>query len=382
MNGKKAFYPIWLGGLGIFLLAGFYTAVKLFQEGHWLFNANDVILWTLPLGIYIFLSLCSSGLALLSALPGIFGVKALGPHTKRLVFLALATLIGGFLAIALEIGSVLHMVYFIASPNPTSPIWWMGALYAAELVFLVVKFGCLHIGDGDSGLSRAAGTLSFLAALAVPMVLVAVFGVTESRAVFFGPAISIFYLAIALFSGTSLFILYSMICHKLEGGQVPAQPTDTYVVFHRVFTGSAGALIVLVVLKTAIEISTVIPDFSVLRTFNHPFGTLFWFPTEVIIGLFAPFILLMIPTAQKSVNGKLVTALLAWIGSLAIHMQVLINGQRIPVGPKAEQYPDILTYAPSPWEWLVALFAISVMLLLYTLGERYLNLGSCRVDNV
>lgn len=381
MNGKKALYPIWLAGLGIFLLAGLYTTVILFKEGHWLFNANDVIVWSLPLGMYIFLALSSSGLAMLSALPTLFGVKRLESFSKRLVFLALATLCGGFISIALELGNIGHLLHFVTSPNMRSPIWWMGALYTAELIFLAVKFRCLHIGHGESILGKTSGALSFLCAIAAPMILGAVFGITESRAIYFGPMLSIFYLTMALYSGTALFILYSMICHKLEGG-APSSAPHVDDVFHRLFTYSAATVVVITILKSAVEFSTVVPEFVALRTFNHPFRVLFGFPMEVVIGLFAPFILLMIRPVQKNINGTMVTALLAWVGSLAIHMRLLITGQSYPVGPKAEHYPDVLTYFPSPWEWLVALFAISVMLLLYTLGERYLNLGSCRVDSV
>ncbi|SCY29536.1 NrfD/PsrC family molybdoenzyme membrane anchor subunit [Desulfoluna spongiiphila] len=376
MNGKKASYAIWLGGLGACLLAGLYTTITLFREGHWLFAANDVVVWSLPLGMYIFLALSSSGLAMLSALPTLFGMERLEPFSKRLVFLALATLCGAFVAIALEIGNIGGMIYFILSPNMASPIWWMGALYTAELLFLTVKLGCLYTGDRQNALSKTAGSLSFLCAMAAPMVLGAVFGTTESRAVYFGPMVSIFYLTMALFSGTALFLLHSMICHRLETGRFPSHRSPVDEMFYRLFAWSAGAAIVITGVTSAVGMSTVIPEFMAHRTVNTPFGSLFGFPLEVIVGLMVPFALFMSPAVRKTAIGTLAAALIAWAGSLVIHMKMLINGQRFPVGPKAEQYPEVITYFPSPWEWLVALFALSVMLLLYTLGERYLNLGT------
>lgn len=376
MNGKKASYAIWLGVLGACILAGLYTTITLFREGHWLFAANDVVVWTLPLGMYIFLALSSSGLAMLSALPTLFGMERLAPSSKRLVFLALATLCGAFVAIALEIGNIWSMIYFIISPNLASPIWWMGALYTAELLFLAVKLGCLYAGDRQSALNKTAGSLSFLCAMAAPMVLGAVFGTTESRAVYFGPMHSIFYLVMALFSGTALFLLHTVICHRLKTGRFSPYRPAVDEVFYRLFAWSAGAAIVITGVKSAVAASTVIPEFMAHRTLNTPFGSLFGFPLEAIVGLVVPFALIMSPAVRKTTTGTLATALIAWAGSLVIHMKILINGQRFPVGPKAEQFPDIVTYAPSPWEWLVALFAISVMLLLYTLGERYLNLGT------
>ncbi|VFQ46459.1 NrfD/PsrC family molybdoenzyme membrane anchor subunit [Desulfoluna butyratoxydans] len=376
MNGKKARYAIWLGGLGACILAGLYATITLFREGHWLFAANDVVVWSLPLGMYLFLALSSSGLAMLSALPTLFGMKRLAPSSKRLVFLALATLCGAFVAIALEIGNIGSMIYFIISPNLASPIWWMGALYTAELLLLAVKFGCLHIRDRQSALHKTASSLSFLCAMAAPMVLGAVFGTTESRAVYFGPMLSIFYLVMALFSGTALFLLHTVICHRLEAGRFSSYRPPVDEVFYTLLAWSAAAAIVITGVKSAVAASTVLPEFMAHRTVNTPFGSLFGFPLEVIVGLVVPFALLMSPAVRKTATGTLAAALIAWIGSLVIHMKLLINGQRFPVGPKAEQFPDVVTYAPSPWEWLVALLAISVMLLLYTLGERYLNLGT------
>jgi hypothetical protein len=59
---------------------------------------------------------------------------------------------------------------------------------------------------------------------------------------------------------------------------------------------------------------------------------------------------------------------------LAMHMEILLAGQSRPVGPKAEQFPDVISYFPSIWEWMVFMLSIAVMLLLFSLGERFLKL--------
>ncbi|MDH3566344.1 MAG: hypothetical protein OEM61_03195, partial [Desulfobacteraceae bacterium] len=104
MSAKKGLFSTWLTVLGVAVLIGLYTAYKLFAEGHGLFNTNDVILWSLPLGVYIYLALVSSGLTLLSALPLVFGIRKYEPFAKRLVFLSVATLCGAFVSIGLELG--------------------------------------------------------------------------------------------------------------------------------------------------------------------------------------------------------------------------------------------------------------------------------------
>ena len=376
MNGNKSLYPIWLGVLGVALLAGLVAGAFIFMQGHILFNANDVLIWTLPLGVYIFLALSSSGLTLLSALPLVFGIKKYEPFAKRLVFLAIATLCGGFVSIGLELGSIFHMIYIMLSPNLSSPIWWMGAIYSVELAVLALKFWKMHTGDYHSSLSKLLGTASFVLALIAPLMIGSVFGLTESRATYFGPMMSIYCLLMAVLSGTALFILYSMVVGRVtanaSSGEYAAVVYDDFTL---ILTYAAGIVVAFTLLKIAIESSTTIPAFLVYHRFEHLFGAIGVFGSEVLLGLFLPFVLLLIPAVRGSVGGRVLASALIFVGSLARHMEILLAGQSHPVGPKAEQFPQYVQYVPSVWELLVLVFALAVMLLLYTLGERYLKLS-------
>jgi hypothetical protein len=46
----------------------------------------------------------------------------------------------------------------------------------------------------------------------------------------------------------------------------------------------------------------------------------------------------------------------------------------MPLGAMAEGMPSFVSYMPTIWEVFIALFGLSVMLLIYTLGDRYLKL--------
>ncbi|MBI5578402.1 MAG: polysulfide reductase NrfD [Deltaproteobacteria bacterium] len=381
MNGKNGLYPIWLGVLGIALMAGLVAAAFIFMQGHVLFNANDVLIWTLPLGVYIFLALASSGLTLLSALPLVFGIKKYEPFAKRLVFLAIATLCGGFVSIGLELGSIFHMIYIMLSPNLSSPIWWMGAIYSVELAVLALKFWKMHTGDYHSSFSKLMGTVSFVLALIAPLMIGSVFGLTESRATYFGPMMSIYCLLMAFLSGTALFILYSMVAGRItakaSSGEYAAVVYDDFTL---ILTYAAGIVVAFTLLKIAIESSTTIPAFLVYHSFEHLFGSIGVFGSEVILGLFLPFVLLLIPAVRGSVGGRILASALIFVGSLARHMEILLAGQSHPVGPKAEQFPQYVQYVPSVWELLVLVFALAVMMLLFTLGERYLKLNEASAN--
>ena len=157
-------------------------------------------------------------------------------------------------------------------------------------------------------------------------------------------------------------------------GAVDSQ-TPIYNEFTTIFTYIAGVAVIFTVVKLAIESATVVPEFLVYHKFAHAFGEWRGLHVEVLVGLFLPFVLLLIPSVRKSAGGKIVTSALILIGTLMMHMEILLAGQSHPVGPKAEQYPEFMSYFPSIWEWLVFVLALAVMLLLYTLGERYLKLA-------
>ncbi|UCD81800.1 MAG: polysulfide reductase NrfD [Desulfobacterales bacterium] len=371
MSEKKGLFGVWLAVLGIGIVLGLITTFKLFSQGHSLFNTNDVLIWTLPLGAYIFLALASSGMTLLAAFPLVFGVKKYEPFAKRLVFLSIATLCGGFVSLGLELGSIFHLMYIMLSPNPSSPIWWMGAIYTAELVVLIVKFFLMHKGDWHSGFSKFLATASFVLAIAAPLMIGSVFGITESRATYFGPVMSIYCLLIAFLCGTSLFILYSLVVNRVTGNGISNELYDELAL---ILTYAAGVVTVFTLLKYAIESATVVPEFLVYHQFEHAFGVFGVFHAEVLLGLFLPFVLLLIPSVRRSAGGKILTSALILVGTLLMNMEILLAGQSHPVGPKAEQFPQFVSYFPSIWEILVFVFALAIMLLLYTLGERYLKL--------
>ena len=324
-------------------------------------GARYVILWSLPLGVYIFLALTSSGLTLLAGVPLVLKVKKYEPFAKRLVFLSIATLMGAFVAIGMELGSVQHMFWVFFSPNLSSPIWWLALIYSVELVVLIVKFWRMHKGDWHSSFSNTLGVISFLLAMIAPLMIGSIFGITESRVTYFGPMMSIYSLVLGLLSGTALFLLYSMIFHRVTGDGDVERQTSLYNEFTVIFAYIASIAVVFSLVKFAIESATTVPEFLIYHKFEHAFGAWQGFHFEVLLGLFLPFLLLLIPSVRRSVGGKTVTSGLILVGTLMMHMEILLAGQSHPVGPKAEQYPEFISYFPSIWEWLVFVFPVDYL---------------------
>jgi Ni/Fe-hydrogenase subunit HybB-like protein len=55
-------------------------------------------------------------------------------------------------------------------------------------------------------------------------------------------------------------------------------------------------------------------------------------------------------------------------------LEFILSGVVRPLGQMAEGRSEIVSYMPTVYEVLVAIFGFSVMLLIYTIGERYLKL--------
>lgn len=362
MNAKR-FFSIWLLLLAAAIVLGLYATVKILSEGHVLFNANDVIMWTLPLGVYVFLALASSGITLIASIPQIFGLAKYKALTKRLVFMAGATLIGAFVAIGLELGSIFHAVYFLLSPNPSSPIWWMGVIYTIELVTLIIKFIRIQAEDWDSGFSKLISILSFFAAIFGPLVLGSVFGVTEARPMFFGSYMSIFSLTIALVLGCALVILYNVVHHRVTGDKSFDEEKELFNELGAVFAVVAGLTLLFYLLRLGLKTAATMPEFATDAHF------------ELVLALAVPCIIMAFRRWRESVAGKVIASVVTLIAVMGAAMEILISGQSRPMGPKAEGLPEFLSYWPSSWEWIVLVFSVAVVLALYTLGEKFFQLS-------
>ncbi len=362
MSRSNGIYVTWLAVLGAAILAGLYTAFRLFTEGHVLFNANDVVIWTLPLGSYVFFALTSSGLGLLAALPLVFGVKEYLPAAKRLVYLAIATLMAAFISIGLELGSVTHIIYIFLSPNLSSPIQIMGAVYSAELVFLAVKFWRLQADDLESWVSKAAGMGSFICALFGPLVLGSVFGITEARPTFFGSFLPILSLVIAVVSGLAAFLLYNQVYHLVSRDRATEEEESLLTDAGKKLSFMLFIALLFYVLWAVFKSATTLPDFATDVNFN------------LALILVIPLFMTIMPAIRSSAWGKVGAAVFTLVIIFSLHMEVLLGGQIRPMGPKAEGLPNVLTYSPNVWEWLVVVFSLAVALLLSTMGEKLLKL--------
>lgn len=374
MATNKTFARAWALLLILGLALGVYVALTTIFTGLGVYNTRNVVFWGLPMAGYLFFGLTAAGLTLLSSLPTVFGAKHLYPVAKRAALLAFATLLAGLMCKGLDLGplnTLTNLIWVAFSPNLTSPIWWMAILYGFYFAFVVFKFLTMHQGKwhGAEGVFAAIGALllSFFSYLSLSVV----FGTVQARLGFFGFTLGLYFLVTALASGLAALLLASAINSWVKGGSDEDESLARWDL--STYLGIAlGATLVVFVLRV---IRAFAAETEQMAGFIHMMGTLS-FNVELLAGILIPLAILVLPAIRKNATGQLVASVLVLMGMFAGRFEQLLSGNVQPMGVQAEGAPEFIHYVPSIYEWGLILLVLSVVLTIYTLAERYLDLGA------
>jgi len=329
-------WPVILVGLAL----GGYVAVMEMFVGHF-FATNQVLVWTLPLITYIFLALMSTGISIVIAYGLITDHAAIKAKLRTLLIMAIGILVGGFAALATELGSLLNMIWVFLSPNPTSPIWWMAMLYSVELVLLAVKLFNDVKGrhtKADKGLAWATMVVAALATITIG----AVFGTVMSRPDYAGAFLSVVTLTSAIVSGMAVVVLL------LRSSPMTELAT-------KLLRFSALAFAALLVMRLAYEAK------------ETTLGLVGWADPLMLIPFVAIVAAVTIPAATRPL------ALLGLAGVFWVQYSFIIAGQLKPVGPQTNWYGELTTYAPNIWEAGVFVLGVSLAAFIVKLGWTVLG---------
>ncbi len=358
---------VWFGLLVAGIIAGLVTVYQIYATGFTVYAKTDVLVWTLPLASYIFFSLTSSGLAFVSSLPMVFGLKRYEILEKRILFLEISVLVAAFICLILHLGSPLNVIWLLLSPNLASPLWWLAMLYGLYLVALLATFAGVYSGKA----SRILGLLVLLIAVGTSTGLGWLMGMTNARPTLDASFLILFFPLTAFACGMATILLFGLISSWVRGKEISQEQASLYDEISKWF----GVLIAFITVGFIWR--TIIGSFSSsaveFAAFRHML-TLPLFQAEFWLGLVAPLVLVAIPAVRASQAGKVVVAGLFLVGMLIGRLEFILSAEMIPFGPLAVGRPEFVSYFPTIWEVLVPLSALSAMLLLYSLGERFLNL--------
>jgi hypothetical protein len=340
MNGnvsiKDFMTPAW-GLILIGLIVGGTVGLYEVFVGHVLATTQAVV-FTTPLVVYIWLALASTGISLMLAYGLLAGKQVIVRNTRYLLVLDIAVLLGGFVALATELGSLLNMVYMVFSPNFSSPIWWMGVFYSIKLVLLFVKL-VLDVRGVHGGIDRPLAWLTLFVAAAAAMTIGAVFGTMIGRPDYRGAFASLLLVTIAPASGTALVVMLKRTPELVE----KVAP---------VFRQLAGLIAVMLFVQWIYESRSTV---------------------EALIGWVNPLMVVLFAiVALAGGAAARAAAALAMIGSFWVLYSFIITGQLAVQGPMVGWYGEITSFMPNLAEIAILVLGISVAGAVYHLGKLFL----------
>lgn len=364
---KSIKVQLWYGLLGLGILLGLITLFRVFKTGFVLYAKTDILVWTMPIAAYVFFSLTSSGLAFVSSIPVVFGIKRYQPIEKRTAFLELAVLVAAFSCLLLHLGSPWNAVYYIFSPNFNSPLWWLGMLYGVYFIVLLLSIWQMHTAN----VSRTLGTMTFIIAIGTATVLGWLFGFPDARPIHNANFLSIYFPLTGFASALAAVLLISLVYHHFSKKPLSQGDKNLYDDISVLFGIAMAVTAIFFIWRTIVAgVSASAIEFS---GFRHMMSS-GWYHLALWVGLIVPLLLVVLPSVRKATWGKILASALFLVGMFAGRLEMVLSGLVMPTGPKAEAQPPFVSYWPTVWEVYVFIFGIALLLLIYTVGERHLKL--------
>ena len=370
LSARKIFYVL-LALSGLVVLAAAMAGADALNMGQRLtYGTTREIPWGLLIATYIFFVVTSTGLCIVSSIGHVFGLESFMPIAKRSVFLAIVTILSGFSVIFFDIENPFRMaIWNVLSPNLRSNIWWMGTLYGAYLVFMIIEYTFLLVGKHR--FAMYAGLSGLISGIAAHSNLGAIFGALAARPFWYGPFMPIYFIASAMMSGSAAIIFFTYLGYKLNDekmdapmeralesvGKVAALLISILLFFEtwKVITGLDGG---------AMEVATV------KAILTGPYAVNF-LGFEILIGMVIPFILFL-RSRFRNVGMMFAASVLMLIGIFMMRYDLVIFGQIVPgyyeLGVNG--YSHLMVYHPSFHEIMITAGGMAIAAMTFLLGER------------
>ncbi|MFB1490207.1 MULTISPECIES: NrfD/PsrC family molybdoenzyme membrane anchor subunit [unclassified Thiocapsa] len=357
-------------GLGI---AGGIAISNLMAEGHAAYNSSNLgLFWGFPIVIYDYFLLTSTGLAMIASMALLFGGEDFRPIVRRALWLALAGLIGGVAVLMMELGHPLRALWAIPfSFAFSSPLYWKVmavSFYVLSLLILQVR---MMKPDWRMQDLRINAMVTLALALGVTAIAGVVYGSQSFRPFWASGDIPVAFIFESLLGGLAFIIFFTYLAYAFNAAAVPAS-------VKRLFNDRLSGLLALAIF---IHLLFVLARMS-SGLYGNAEGLQVWqaiatsplFFAEIFIGLLLPLVLLVNPGTRTRPWAQILAALLVMNALLISRYEYIIGGQLVPLF-KGSWAPELLSYVPSPTEWLLLLVAIFLSNAVNAFGEVTLRLG-------
>jgi len=369
-RGYRIMVAILAAGVGV-LIASFLMA---YLKGFQVWGINNQVSWGQLITFDIYFIGLSAGAIIVSSLSYVFKREEYKPIGRIAVFAGLLVFAGAMVCVLCDLGRAekfwrLFMYGYLN--NMTSLFAINGILYVGYIVLMIAYLW--FILEGKTKIAAVVGTIDVIWAIMVHTGTGAIFGFIGTRDILFSPIKPFEFVAAALTSGTALLILISVITFKFAKRKISPN-----------LVRSLGQLLmfIIVLLLAMVFFDKLTHGYppnreGLMFLFTGPYWWLFWI-FQVGMGMFLPLIILSHRRLGKSVKGIMVAAASVIIGVFGERAALIIPGMAQP----QQFYPGHIegmwgTYGHfliTPWETAISLGIISLVILLFVLGLKYLEL--------
>jgi molybdopterin-containing oxidoreductase family membrane subunit len=367
-NSKPASVSqVWLVSLAALVVSVAVVGVNFVAKGHAAFNATShgPLAWGLPVVTYDYLVSFSIGMAFVAGAALVFNIEGLYASMKRILWIAMAALIGGILVLGLELGHPFRATYAILfNFQTTSPLFWKPILVFLYIWVLLASYAKVSKPGWSPAGIRPLGYALFVTGGLLATGSAAVFGLMSMRPVWYDPMLPVYGIFESMVMGMAGIVVAIAIGH----GGVANAPEPTRKLLEG-FGRNAMALftallLVSVVVRAWGGLWSNLDGLQVWRAVVA--SPVFWVE---IIALTAALYLL------RSQGTLLVAAVLVIVATFIGRYEFVVAGQMVPLF-KGSWVPGLVDYTPSLTEWMVALLGLALSFAIYTFGEKRLDLSA------
>jgi Ni/Fe-hydrogenase subunit HybB-like protein len=355
-------------GLPIVILTSLILAIGIFSMGNTLiqgqvvFGSTDQVPWNLLIVAYVFLALAASGMCLVSTFGHALGFEKFEVISKRSLYLAISVLIPALLVLAMDLGRLDRVFYFITSPNLQAPMWWMGATYGVYVVVLLFEF--FSVQTGNEKAVKIASYVTLCGAIAATSILGGIFAVVIQRPLWYGGATSVYFVLSALITGIATLLIATVLTYKVAKNEISFKLQEVLS-----YLGKAMSILLAVALGFhAWRLITLfyVGSENFNMVLNGTYSVAFWVAV-IALGLIVPILLLL----KNRTPGKLVLAgLLVLIGMFVDKYIMVIGGQLV------QPFGEVASYSSTFTEWTIFAGGIAASVLIYMFGVKKFSLDA------
>ena len=378
---------IWLGVMGIILLAGAVAGILVFWKGLVITNLTDLVPW--GLWITIDLSSIALGAGAFSLCAGVylFGLKRYQPIARTATFVGLIGYTMATLALILDIGKPERFWHSMVYWNMHSLLWEVTMCVILYLTVLVLEAMPIianlewlrkrfpKIAELMSGVHHYA---PFLAIVGLGLSslhqssLGAVYGVIKARPFWFKPEMSVLFMFSAILGGISITLFASMLSARLTN---KAKVNDALI--ERVAQFVGYLLIGYFYFRAWDALATTYTYDPGRSEGLHvmtkgPLAFNFWIG-EMLLGMIVPMILLLYKKTRANPFWRMLALFLVAAGVVAFRWDTNISGLMVVMPYVPGQAIAYTNYVPSLVEILAGSAIIAYGLTAFSLGVKFLR---------